>query len=71
MRSADHLVDMGPGAGEHGGRVVAEGTAKQVERNPESVTGAFLSGKRTIADPAAAHRGSTARSGCAARACTT
>ncbi len=51
MRSADHLVDMGPGAGEHGGRVVAEGTAKQVERNPESVTGAFLSGQRTIAVP--------------------
>ncbi len=51
MRSADHLIDMGPGAGEHGGRVVAEGTAKDVERNGESVTGAFLSGQRTIAVP--------------------
>jgi len=51
MRSADHLVDMGPGAGVHGGHVVAEGTAKQVERNPKSITGQFLSGKRQIAIP--------------------
>src|SRR5438876_2715153 len=51
MRSADHLVDMGPGAGEHGGHVVAEGPAKAVERNPESVTGQFLSGNREIAIP--------------------
>src|SRR5213079_3340241 len=51
MRAADHLVDMGPGAGEHGGHVVAEGPANAVERNPESVTGQFLSGKREIAIP--------------------
>jgi excinuclease ABC subunit A len=51
MRSADHLVDMGPGAGEHGGHVVAEGPAKQVERTAGSVTGQFLSGKRSIAVP--------------------
>jgi excinuclease ABC subunit A len=51
MRAADHLVDMGPGAGVHGGHVVAEGTAKQVERNAKSVTGQFLSGKRQIAIP--------------------
>ena len=51
MRSADHLVDMGPGAGEHGGHVVAEGTAKAVERVRDSVTGQFLSGKREIAVP--------------------
>ncbi|HET7807987.1 MAG TPA: excinuclease ABC subunit UvrA [Gaiellaceae bacterium] len=51
MRSADHLVDMGPGAGEHGGHVVAEGPAKTVERNRQSVTGQFLSGKRQIAVP--------------------
>jgi excinuclease ABC subunit A len=51
MRSADHLVDMGPGAGEHGGHVVAEGPAKTVERNRQSVTGQFLSGKRQIAIP--------------------
>ena len=51
MRAADHLVDMGPGAGEHGGYVVAEGTAEEVEQNKESVTGQFLSGKRVIAIP--------------------
>src|SRR5881409_3440775 len=51
MRAADHLVDMGPGAGEHGGHVVAEGTAEDVEKNKESVTGQFLSGKRVIAVP--------------------
>src|SRR5437868_2988659 len=51
MRSADHLVDMGPGAGEHGGHVVAEGSADEVERNPASVTGKFLSGEREIAVP--------------------
>ncbi|MFN2468774.1 MAG: excinuclease ABC subunit UvrA [Gaiellaceae bacterium] len=51
MRAADHLVDMGPGAGEHGGHVVAQGPAALVERNPDSVTGRFLSGERTIATP--------------------
>jgi excinuclease ABC subunit A len=51
MRSADWLVDMGPGAGEHGGYVVAEGPAKKVERATGSVTGQFLSGKREIAVP--------------------
>src|SRR5436309_2381857 len=51
MRSADWLVDMGPGAGEHGGHVVAQGTARQVERTKGSVTGQFLSGKRAIAVP--------------------
>jgi excinuclease ABC subunit A len=51
MRSADWLVDMGPGAGEHGGHVVAEGTAAKVERNKKSVTGQFLSGVREIAVP--------------------
>jgi excinuclease ABC subunit A len=51
MRSADWLVDMGPGAGEHGGHVVAEGPADGVARNPESITGAFLSGARRIAIP--------------------
>jgi excinuclease ABC subunit A len=51
MRSADWLVDMGPGAGEHGGYVVAEGPAKKVERVRGSVTGQFLSGDREIAVP--------------------
>ncbi len=52
MRSADHIIDMGPGAGEHGGRVVAEGTIEQVKAAPESATGAFLSGRRSIPAPA-------------------
>jgi excinuclease ABC subunit A len=52
MRAADHLVDMGPGAGEHGGRVVAEGTAAQVEKVPESLTGQFLRGTRVVEVPA-------------------
>jgi excinuclease ABC subunit A len=51
MRAAEHLVDMGPGAGEHGGHVVAEGPAAKVERNAKSVTGQFLSRKRTIPVP--------------------
>jgi excinuclease ABC subunit A len=51
MRAADHLVDMGPGAGEHGGHVVAEGAAERVEQVEESITGQFLSGARTIAVP--------------------
>ena len=52
MRASDHLIDMGPGAGEHGGRVVAAGTAAEVEAEPGSVTGAYLSGARTIPVPA-------------------
>jgi excinuclease ABC subunit A len=51
MRVADWLVDMGPGAGEHGGYVVAEGKAAKVLRNKKSVTGQFLSGTREIAVP--------------------
>ena len=51
MRTADWLVDMGPGAGEHGGEVVAEGPADVVERTEGSVTGQFLAGERRIAVP--------------------
>src|SRR6059036_2436718 len=51
MRSSDWLVDMGPGAGEHGGHVVAEGTAARVERTKSSVTGQFLSRRRVIPVP--------------------
>jgi excinuclease ABC subunit A len=51
MRAADHLVDLGPGAGEHGGRIIAEGTAAQVEKVQESLTGQFLAGTRKIAVP--------------------
>jgi excinuclease ABC subunit A len=52
MRAADHLIDMGPGAGEHGGYVVAQGTATEVERVAESATGQFLAGTRRIEIPA-------------------
>jgi excinuclease ABC subunit A len=55
MRSANWLVDMGPGAGEHGGHVVAEGPAGKVQRNKKSVTGQFLSGTREIAVPPRRH----------------
>src|SRR5581483_1444220 len=51
IRAADHVVDLGPGAGEHGGEVVAEGTPGQLARTPESLTGQFLNGKRGIAVP--------------------
>jgi excinuclease ABC subunit A len=51
MRAADHLVDMGPGAGEHGGHVVAQGTAEEIAAVPESLTGQFLAGTRTIETP--------------------
>ncbi|MDQ3850561.1 MAG: excinuclease ABC subunit UvrA, partial [Actinomycetota bacterium] len=51
MRAADHLVDLGPGAGEHGGRIVAEGTAEEVQEIADSLTGQFLAGTRTIAIP--------------------
>jgi excinuclease ABC subunit A len=51
MRAADHLIDMGPGAGEHGGFVVAEGTAEEVMRVEESLTGQFLAGTRRIEVP--------------------
>src|SRR5438034_421380 len=51
MRAADHLVDMGPGAGEHGGHVVAEGPADEAEQVPGSITGQFLSGERRISVP--------------------
>ncbi len=51
MRAADHLVDMGPGAGEHGGYVVAQGTADEVAAVEESLTGQFLAGTRAIEVP--------------------
>ena len=52
MEAADWLIDIGPGAGEHGGHLVAQGTPKQVSRNKESITGQYLSGKRGIPVPA-------------------
>jgi len=49
--TADHVIDLGPGAGVHGGRVVAAGTPDEVKKNPQSLTGQYLSGKRKIAVP--------------------
>ncbi len=51
IRSADYLLDIGPGAGIHGGHVVAAGTPDEVARNPKSITGKYLSGKKEIATP--------------------
>ncbi len=51
MFAADHIVDIGPGAGEHGGEVIAEGTAAQIMKNKKSITGAYLSGRIKIPVP--------------------
>lgn len=51
IRTADYLLDIGPGAGVHGGHVVAHGTPKEVEKNPASITGQYLSGQREIEVP--------------------
>jgi len=53
IRSADHVIDMGPGAGLHGGRVVAAGSVDDIEREPGSVTGAFLARRRAVPVPPA------------------
>ena len=52
MRAADYVVDIGPGAGEHGGEVVAAGTAEEIMKNERSITGAYLSGRKKILVPA-------------------
>jgi excinuclease ABC subunit A len=51
MLSADWIVDLGPGAGEHGGQVIAQGTPKQIMADPNSITGAYLSGRKCIPTP--------------------
>jgi len=51
IHAADHVVDMGPGAGEHGGMIVAQGTPQEVCTNPQSLTGDYLSGRRNIEAP--------------------
>ena len=61
IMNADYVVDMGLGAGEHGGRVVAEGTPKEVAGHPESLTGQYLSGRRRIDVPALRHRANAKR----------
>ncbi len=57
IRSADYVVDLGPGAGELGGEVVAAGTPEQIEASPRSLTGAYLAGRETIATPETRRRG--------------
>jgi len=56
MRAADHVIDMGPGAGKHGGEVIAEGTVEEIIRNPQSITGKFLGGESSIDVPAERRR---------------
>src|SRR6185295_9368913 len=51
IRACDYVVDIGPGAGVHGGVIVAQGTPMQVQNDPNSVTGQYLAGKRTISYP--------------------
>ncbi len=51
MRSADHIIDLGPGAGEHGGHVVATGTVEEVSEHPDSITGQYLSSRKKIPMP--------------------
>ena len=51
IREADHIIDIGPGAGVHGGQVIAQGTAKEIMANPNSITGKFLSGEEKIEIP--------------------
>ena len=57
MRAADYIVDVGPGAGVHGGRIIAAGTPEEVSANPASLTGQYLSGKRYIAVPEERRKG--------------
>jgi excinuclease ABC subunit A len=51
IMSADHVIDLGPGAGVHGGKIVAEGTPEEIKNEPKSLTGQYLSGKRSITIP--------------------
>jgi len=57
MRTADFIVDIGPGAGEHGGKIVATGTFDDILKSPESITGAFLRGERSIPLPTRRRKG--------------
>ena len=58
IKAADHIIDIGPGAGIHGGQIVAAGTAQQIIDNQQSITGQFLAGSRAIEIPSKRHRGS-------------
>ncbi len=57
MEASDYIIDIGPGAGEHGGMVVAAGTIDQIKKNPKSLTGQYLTGKKTIPAPASYRAG--------------
>ena len=57
MRASDYIVDVGPGAGIHGGEIVAQGTCKEIMANEKSITGQYLSGKRTIPVPTERRKG--------------
>ena len=57
MRAADHIIDVGPGAGVHGGSIIAQGTAEEIMANPSSITGAYLSGVRKIPVPKERRKG--------------
>ncbi len=57
IRTADHVVDMGPGAGAHGGRVIAEGTLADILASPDSITGDYLAGRRSVPVPAKRRKG--------------
>jgi len=57
MYAADHIIDIGPGAGEHGGKVVAEGTAAEIMKNPASITGQYLARKKFIPVPTERRKG--------------
>ena len=61
IQAADHVIDMGPGAGEHGGHVVAQGTPEDIRRAPQSLTGQYLAGRRQIPMPGRRHRFDAAR----------
>ena len=56
ISAADHIIDIGPGAGVHGGEIIAEGTAAEIAANRNSITGQFLSGERSIQIPSTRHR---------------
>ncbi|MCI9402406.1 MAG: excinuclease ABC subunit UvrA [Oscillospiraceae bacterium] len=58
MRAADHIIDVGPGAGVHGGRIIAQGTVEDIMESPESLTGAYLSGTLKIPVPRERRKGS-------------
>ncbi|NLM72508.1 MAG: excinuclease ABC subunit UvrA [Clostridiaceae bacterium] len=57
MYAADHIIDLGPGAGEHGGRIIAQGTVEEIKANPDSITGQYLSGAKKIEVPKERRRG--------------